>query len=199
MHGDLRNACGNGSTRRPLALHMRCGRQDLASATLALLRPSSLPPFKPTAERSYCRGTLRRLLWSCRLGLGLLRNRGAFGRDQVVASFDEIMKRTRSRIAVASLPAGTYVFEDVTDDDGLGTENIVIKLTIDPAAPRLLFDSLIPIPQVLGVDAIEFLQLAADFEHAHAARIHGYDLGVAIGKRRSPLTAEIRWTPTGSM
>ncbi|WP_050596658.1 hydantoinase B/oxoprolinase family protein [Mesorhizobium ciceri] len=101
------------------------------------------------------RGDYYAQISSCRLGARRVEEIvERFGRNQVVVSFDEIMKRTRSRVdnAIASLPAGTHVFEDVMDDDGLGTENIVIKLTltIDPAAPRLMFDFTGTHSQVLG-------------------------------------------------
>ena len=44
------------------------------------------------------------------------------------------------REAVASIPDGTYTFEDMMDDDGLGTVDIPIKVRIDVAGDRVKFD-----------------------------------------------------------
>src|SRR5690606_24890307 len=38
------------------------------------------------------------------------------------------------------LPDGTYSFEDYMDDDGLGTRDIVIRLTVTVKGDRILFD-----------------------------------------------------------
>jgi N-methylhydantoinase B len=50
------------------------------------------------------------------------------------------MVEMRMRAAIASLPDGTYRFEDVMDDDGLGTEDIAIRLTVHVEQQRILFD-----------------------------------------------------------
>lgn len=101
------------------------------------------------------RGDYYAQISSCRLGERRVEEIAQrFGRDQLVAGFDEIITRTRRRIeeAIAALPAGVHLFEDVMDDDGLGTANIAIKLTltIDPGVPRLLFDFTGTHCQVLG-------------------------------------------------
>jgi N-methylhydantoinase B len=78
-------------------------------------------------------------------GVGLLR-----------AAFDEIIARTEARLrsALAAVPPGEYRFDDVMDDDGLGTVDIPIKLRIvvprDPSRERVLFDFTGTGPQVKG-------------------------------------------------
>jgi N-methylhydantoinase B len=46
----------------------------------------------------------------------------------------------RMRAAIASLPDGVYRFEDMMDDDGLGTEDIAIRLTVEVRGESILFD-----------------------------------------------------------
>jgi N-methylhydantoinase B len=64
------------------------------------------------------------------------------GLKLVTAAFDQIIARTemRMRAAIASLPDGVYRFEDVMDDDGLGTEDIAIRLTVEVRGESILFD-----------------------------------------------------------
>ncbi len=90
---------------------------------------------------------------ACRLGerrLGeIIATSGA---DTVEAAFGEIIGRTagRMRAAVATIPNGTYTFEDVMDDDGLGTTDIPIRLRIDVAGEHIRFDFSDSAPQVPG-------------------------------------------------
>ncbi len=90
---------------------------------------------------------------ACRLGerrLGeIIATSGA---DTVEAAFGEIIARTagRMRAAVATIPDGTYTFEDVMDDDGLGTTDIPIRLRIDVAGEHIRFDFSDSAPQVRG-------------------------------------------------
>ena len=90
---------------------------------------------------------------ACRLGerrLGeIIATSGA---DTVEAAFGEIIARTagRMRAAVATIPDGTYTFEDVMDDDGLGTTDIPIRLRIDVAGEHIRFDFSDSAPQVPG-------------------------------------------------
>src|SRR5262245_7586259 len=70
---------------------------------------------------------------ACRLGERRLQELcKTHGLKVVLAAFDQIIERTetRMRAAISSLPNGTYKFEDVMDDDGLGTLDIAIKLTV---------------------------------------------------------------------
>lgn len=74
------------------------------------------------------------------------------GADFTVRLFDEIVQRTnrRMRAAIVTLPDGTYSFCDVMDDDGAGTEDILIALTITKKGEDILFDFGGSDDQVLG-------------------------------------------------
>jgi N-methylhydantoinase B len=84
---------------------------------------------------------------ACRLGV---RRIGevieARGVPMLEAAFDDIIRRTRERLleALSRIPPGEYSFEDVMDDDGVGTTNIPIKLkvTVPPHGSnrKVLFD-----------------------------------------------------------
>jgi N-methylhydantoinase B len=58
------------------------------------------------------------------------------------AAFDEIIERTnrRMRQAIRDIPDGSYTFEDVVDDDGLGTYDIPIKVRVDVSGDDIFFD-----------------------------------------------------------
>ncbi len=80
---------------------------------------------------------------ACRLGASRLRDVVVdYGIPAVSAAFDEIVTRTdqRMRAAVAALPDGVYSFQDVMDDDGMGTHDIPIKLTITIEGDDIHFD-----------------------------------------------------------
>lgn len=64
------------------------------------------------------------------------------GADHLVVLCDEIVSRTnlRMRNAIARIPDGDYGFADVMDDDGLGTEDVRIALTIRKAGEKIVFD-----------------------------------------------------------
>jgi N-methylhydantoinase B len=94
---------------------------------------------------------------ACRLGARRVREIAeARGVGLLRAAFDEIIARTEARLrsALAAVPPGEYRFEDVMDDDGLGTVDIPIKLRIvvprDPSRERVLFDFTGTGPQVKG-------------------------------------------------
>jgi N-methylhydantoinase B len=84
---------------------------------------------------------------ACRLGARRLKemveSRGA---ATMTAAFDDIIRRTEDRMhaAIDRIPPGEYRFEDVMDDDGMGTTDIPIKLRIVVPPPgarsRVLFD-----------------------------------------------------------
>ena len=92
---------------------------------------------------------------ACRLGVRrvgeMIDTRGI---PMLTAAFDEIIRRTRDRLleALARIPAGEYSFEDVMDNDGVGTTNIPIKLkvTVPPHGSnrKVLFDFTGTGPQV---------------------------------------------------
>jgi N-methylhydantoinase B len=83
---------------------------------------------------------------ACRLGvrrmIEIIEARGS----DLTAAFDEIIARTEARLrsALSGVAPGEYCFEDVMDDDGLGTTDIPIRLRIkvpEAGSPqRLLFD-----------------------------------------------------------
>jgi N-methylhydantoinase B len=84
---------------------------------------------------------------ACRLGVRRVHEMvEARGPAMIAAAFDEIIRRTeqRLRVALARIAPGEYEFEDVMDDDGMGTFDIRIKLriTIPPrdSSSRVLFD-----------------------------------------------------------
>ena len=80
---------------------------------------------------------------ACRLGRRRLLDAAVtFGAAVLEAAFAEIVERTarRMREAVATIPDGTYRFEDLMDDDGLGSADIPIRLRIDVAGDRVRFD-----------------------------------------------------------
>lgn len=89
------------------------------------------------------RGDLNAQIAACKLGVSRLQDMIArAGADYMAQAFDEIVMRTemRMRSAISGLPDGTYRFEDVMDDDGLGTEDILIKLEIRKAGDQITFD-----------------------------------------------------------
>ena len=56
----------------------------------------------------------------------------------------------RIRASVAALPDGVFRFEDVLDDDGMGTEEIAIRVQVEIAGDRIRFDFDGTAPQVRG-------------------------------------------------
>lgn len=64
------------------------------------------------------------------------------GSNHLIALCDEIVSRTnlRMRTAIAGVPDGDYSFEDVMDDDGLGTEDVRIALTVRKRGEKIVFD-----------------------------------------------------------
>ena len=99
------------------------------------------------------RGDYYAQIAACRLGRRrLLEAAETYSMDMLQAAFGEIIERTerRMREGVAQIPDGTYHFEDVMDDDGLGTLDIPIKVKIDVAGDRIHFDFTGTSPQVAG-------------------------------------------------
>ncbi len=92
------------------------------------------------AER---RGDYYAQIAACQLGRRrLLEVIDSWSVATVSAAFDEIIARTASRMrsAVAGIPDGTYRFEDVMDDDGLGTKSIPIRLEMTKSGEAIRFD-----------------------------------------------------------
>ena len=76
------------------------------------------------------RGDYYAQIASCRLGERRLKEAAeTYSIALLQSAFDEIVARTerRMREGVARIPDGTYTFEDVMDDDGLGTVDIPIR------------------------------------------------------------------------
>jgi N-methylhydantoinase B len=90
---------------------------------------------------------------SCRLGERRLQDLfRAYGAASMHTIFNEIVERTKMRMqaAIATIPDGTYTFEDVMDDDGLGTKNIAVKVRIEVRDSKIKIDFSGTSPQVKG-------------------------------------------------
>lgn len=80
---------------------------------------------------------------ACRLGAKRLKEIFTqYGLPKINTAFYEIITRTANRMreAVESLPNGKYKFEDVMDDDGMGTVDIPIKLEVGIEDDVIHFD-----------------------------------------------------------
>jgi N-methylhydantoinase B len=120
--------------RIPVVRLFHAGRLDDALFKLILLNVRMPDERRGDyfAQVAACRLGERRMHELCKVhGLKLL-----------AAAFDQIISRTemRMRTAIGSLPDGTYRFEDVMDDDGLGTEDIAIRLTVQVQGDHIVFD-----------------------------------------------------------
>jgi N-methylhydantoinase B len=90
---------------------------------------------------------------ACRLGARRLDEiLDEHGVEPVLDAFDEIIARTAARLrtAMREIPPGEYRFEDVMDDDGMGAEDIPIRLLVTVAPERIRFDFTGTAPQVRG-------------------------------------------------
>lgn len=90
---------------------------------------------------------------ACRLGVRRVREIGQrYSLVTIRSVFDELIERTASRMraAIAEVPDGVYAFEDVMDDDGLGTLDIPIRLKVTVTGERAVFDWRGSSPQVRG-------------------------------------------------
>ncbi len=99
------------------------------------------------------RGDYYAQIAACRLGHRRLTEAAeTYSIATLNAAFGEIVERTEKRMrqGVAGIPDGTYSFEDVMDDDGLGTVDIPIKVRIEVAGDRIRFDFAGTSPQVAG-------------------------------------------------
>lgn len=99
------------------------------------------------------KGDLNAQLASCLLGRkrieGFVEEHGV---DDARSIYNEILDRSerRMRAALSEIADGTYDFEDVLDDDGVGTKDILIKVVITKTGDRIAFDFAGSDPQVHG-------------------------------------------------
>ena len=63
-------------------------------------------------------------------------------KDQIAAGCSEIILAVtrRMRAGISEIPDGDYHFEDVLDDDGMGTENIPVVVNIQKSGEEISFD-----------------------------------------------------------
>ena len=99
------------------------------------------------------RGDFYAQIAACRLGerrMGELAE--TYPPDLLSSAFSEIIERTehRMRASFSQIPDGVYEFEDLLDDDGLGANDIVMKLRLEVAGERLILDFDGSSPQVKG-------------------------------------------------
>ncbi|MEO0423615.1 MAG: hydantoinase B/oxoprolinase family protein [Pseudomonadota bacterium] len=75
-----------------------------------------------------------------------------FGEDCIWAARDEIFRQTeaREREAVSALPDGRYQAEGMLDNDGLGSDPLPVKLTLDIAGDTMTVDLSESAPQARG-------------------------------------------------
>ena len=80
---------------------------------------------------------------SCRLGASRITEViKKYSIPAILSCFDEIIIRTTRRMkeVVKDLPDGTYQFEDIMDDDGMGTFEIPVKVEITVKGSDIHFD-----------------------------------------------------------
>ena len=80
---------------------------------------------------------------SCRLGASRITEViKKYSIPAILSCFDEIIIRTTRRMkeVVKDLPDGTYQFEDIMDDDGMGTFEIPVKVKITVKGSDIHFD-----------------------------------------------------------
>ncbi|MGE4218495.1 MAG: hydantoinase B/oxoprolinase family protein [Alphaproteobacteria bacterium] len=115
------------------------------------------------------RGDYYAQIAACRLGarrLGEIAER--HGPDLLPQAFDEIVERTGRRIrdAIRRIPDGLYRFDDVMDDDGLGSTDIPIRLAVTVAGEDIHFDFTGTASQVAGNINVTFNACQASVSYA---------------------------------
>lgn len=75
-----------------------------------------------------------------------------YGAKMIATAFDGIVSTSERRLrrAVSELPDGVYRFEDAMDDDGVATQDIVMRLEVTKSGNRIRFDFTGTDPQVAG-------------------------------------------------
>ena len=90
---------------------------------------------------------------ACRLGSRRLNELALrYGAATLTAAFAAIMDRTENRLrsGITQIPDGTYEFTDVLDNDGMGTEDIPISVSINVLGEDIFFDFEGTGPQMKG-------------------------------------------------
>lgn len=80
---------------------------------------------------------------ACRLGVTRIKEIiKQYGVPAIKSCFDEIISRTSHRMnkVIRDLPDGSYKFEDIMDDDGMGTFEIPISIKITVNGSKICFD-----------------------------------------------------------
>ena len=90
---------------------------------------------------------------ACRLGSRRLNELALrYGAATLTAAFAAIMDRTENRLrsGITQIPDGTYEFTDVLDNDGMGTKDIPISVSINVLGDDIFFDFEGTGPQMKG-------------------------------------------------
>ena len=90
---------------------------------------------------------------ACRLGSRRLNELALrYGTETLTAAFTAIMDRTENRLrsGITQIPDGTYEFTDVLDNDGMGTKDIPISVSINVLGEDIFFDFEGTGPQMKG-------------------------------------------------
>ena len=90
---------------------------------------------------------------ACRLGSRRLNELALrYGAETLTAAFAAIMDRTENRLrsGITQIPDGTYEFTDVLDNDGMGTKDIPISVSINVLGEDIFFDFEGTGPQMKG-------------------------------------------------
>lgn len=120
--------------RIPVIKLFRCGELVEDVMELVLLN------VRVPEER---RGDYNAQIAACRLGERRLHELAAsWGADILEAAFSDIIRRTEARMrdAIRTIPDGDYAFDDVMDDDGLGTFDIPVQVRIQKRGNRIALD-----------------------------------------------------------
>jgi N-methylhydantoinase B len=90
----------------------------------------------------------------------------AHGRDAALACFDRFLAESEQQMrgAIRALPDGSYLGEDLLDDDGLGSGPIPIRVAVQVRGDEIAFDFTGTSPQVRGpVNTTAFATCSAVF------------------------------------
>ena len=89
------------------------------------------------------RGDYDAQIAACRLGERRMREIAErYSVEFLQQAFDDIIARTEQRLraAITNIPDGVYAYSDVMDDDGCGTYDIPVAVTVRVSGNRISFD-----------------------------------------------------------